>query len=154
VVERLRLDGKFVIAQVKFTDYDVQGKINELSHRARAKDLNTDRTGVASDFQGRFKLGDGRLALPDLSFSVPGAKVVLAGHYALKPETLDFKGNLLMDAKISETVGGFKGMLLKLVDPLFKQKDGTGSVIPIKVGGTRSDPDFGLDVRRVFRRGN
>jgi len=39
------------------------------------------------------------------------------------------------------------------VDPLFKQKDGSGSAIPIKIGGSRNAPDFGLDVRRVFRRG-
>ena len=43
-------------------------------------------------------------------------------------------------------------MLLKVVDPLFKQKDGTGSAIPIKIGGTRSAPDFGLDVKRVFKK--
>ena len=42
----------------------------------------------------------------------------------------------------------------KIVDPLFKQKDGSGSAIPIKIGGTRSAPDFGLDVHRVFHRGN
>ena len=35
-----------------------------------------------------------------------------------------------------------------------KQKDGSGSAIPIKIGGSRTAPDFGLDVRRVFRRGS
>jgi hypothetical protein len=79
--------------------------------------------------------------------------VDLAGVYGLKPETLDFKGQLLLDAKISQTVTGVKSLLLKAVDPFFKQKDGTGSAIPIKIGGTRSAPDFGLDVRRVFKRG-
>jgi hypothetical protein len=44
--------------------------------------------------------------------------------------------------------------VLKVVDPLFKQKDGSGSAIPIKITGSRSAPDFGLDVRRVLRRGN
>jgi len=67
---------------------------------------------------------------------------------------LDFKGELLLDAKISETVTGMKSVLLKVIDPLFKQKDGTGSAIPIKIGGTRSAPAFGLDTRRVFKRGN
>jgi len=154
VSERLRLEGRFGIARVKFTDYDVQGKINELSRRARAGRTIGTSDGVVSDFQGRFKLGDGRLSLPDLSFAVPGAKVMLAGSYALKPETLDFKGQLLMDAKVSQTVGGIKGLLLKVVDPLFKQKDGSGSAIPIKIVGTRKAPDFGLDMRRVFRKEN
>jgi hypothetical protein len=44
-------------------------------------------------------------------------------------------------------------VLLKVVDPLFKQKNGSGSAIPIKIAGSRSAPDFGLDVRRVFKRG-
>lgn len=153
VVDRLRLDGQFAIAQVKFTNYDVQGKIEELSKRASAKTAETGKDHVVSDFQGRFKLADGRLTLPTLSFVVPGAKVELAGAYGLRPETLDFKGQLLLDAKISQTVTGVKSLLLKAVDPLFKQKDGTGSAIPIKIGGTRSAPDFGLDVRRVFKRG-
>ena len=49
---------------------------------------------------------------------------------------------------------GFKSVLLKAVDPMFKQKDGSGSVIPIKIAGSRNAPEFGLDVRRVFKKGN
>ena len=154
VVARLRLDGRFAIGTVRFTSYDVQGKIDELSKRASAKTADPHTIHVVSDFQGRFTLADGRLRLPELTFAVPGAKVELAGTYALQPETLDFKGQLLLDAKISETVTGIKSMLLKVVDPLFKKKSGSGSAIPIKIGGTRSSPDFGLDVRRVFRRGD
>jgi hypothetical protein len=154
VVDRLRLDGRFWIMKARFANYDVQGKIEELSKRGRGKVDQVAKARVASDFQGRFKLGGGRLVLPDVSFDVPGARVELAGNYALKRETLDFKGQLLLDAKISQTTTGWKSLLLKAVDPLFKQKDGSGSAIPIKIGGSRSAPDFGLDVRRVFKRGD
>jgi hypothetical protein len=153
VSERLRLDGRFSILKARFTSYDVQGKIEELSKRGRGKTDEPAKPRVASDFQGHFKLGNGRLALPDLSFDVPGARVELAGTYALKQETVDFKGQLLLDAKVSQTVTGWKSLLLKVVDPLFKQKDGSGSAIPIKIQGSREAPDFGLDVRRVFKRG-
>jgi hypothetical protein len=71
----------------------------------------------------------------------------------LRPETLAFKGTLLMDAKISETQKGFKRVLLKMIDPLFK-KDGGGSAIPIKIEGKRSDPSFGVDKGRIFHKGN
>jgi hypothetical protein len=154
VIDRLRLDGRFWIMKARFTNYDVQGKIEELSKRARGKTAEVVKARVASDFQGRFKLGNGQLALPEVSFDVPGARVELAGHYALKQETLDFKGQLLLDAKISQTTTGWRSLLLKVVDPLFKQKDGSGSAIPIKISGSRSAPDFGLDVRRVFKRGD
>jgi hypothetical protein len=59
---------------------------------------------------------------------------------------------MLMDAKLSQTQTGVKALLLKAVDPFFR-KNGT-SQLPIKIGGTRSDPSFGLDMRRVFKRGN
>ena len=82
VVDRLRLDGQFWISKARFTNYDVQGKIEELSKRGRGKTAEPVKERVASDFQGRFKLGGGRLLLPDVSFDVPGARVELAGGYA------------------------------------------------------------------------
>ena len=39
-----------------------------------------------------------------------------------------------MDAKISETVTGFKSLLLKMIDPLFSGENG-GSEIPIRISG-------------------
>lgn len=154
VSERLRLDGRFAIGRARFTSYDVQGKIEELSKRGRGKTAEPKKERVVSDFQGRFTLADGRLVLPEVTFAVPGARVELAGTYALKAETLDFKGQLLLDANISQTTTGLKSLVLKAVDPIFRQKDGTGSAIPIKISGTRNAPDFGLDVRRVFKRGS
>ena len=154
VADRLQLDGQFSIARATFTNYDVQGKIEELSKRATAKVAAGTRDHVVSNFQGKFKLADGGLIMPELTFEVPGAKVQLAGGYALQAEALDFKGQLLLDAKISETVTGIKSVLLKAVDPLFKQKDGSGSAIPIRIAGSRSAPAFGLDVRRVFKKGD
>jgi len=154
VSDRLNLDGQFWIAQARFTNYDVQGKIEELSKRGRAKTAEPTVEHVASDFRGKFRLANGRLSLPNLTFAVPGAKVQLAGVYSLGPEALDFKGELLLDAKISQTVTGVKSIMLKVIDPLFKQKDGNGSSIPIKIQGTRESPDFGLDVKRVFKKGD
>lgn len=154
VVERLRLNGRFSLGGATFTNREVQAKIVELSRRGRGKvEESLVKEAVASDFRGLFALGGGRLELKDLMFAVPGAQVRLAGRYALKPETLAFKGNLLLDAKVSETVGGWKSWLLKVADPLFR-RDGGGSQIPIKIEGTRNDPKFGLDMGRVFKRGN
>jgi len=151
VSERLQLDGRFAIEKARFTSYDVQGKIMELSRRGRGQ-VDAPKSDVTSNFGGRFKLGHGVLALPEMTFDVAGAKVQLAGGYGLKPETIDFKGMLLLDAKISETTTGFKSLLLKAVDPLFT-RDGGGSAIPIKIEGSRKDPKFGLDAKRVFKKG-
>jgi hypothetical protein len=55
VSERLRLDGQFWIGSARFTNFDVQGKIEELSKRGSAKTAATVKERVASDFRGRFK---------------------------------------------------------------------------------------------------
>jgi hypothetical protein len=153
VVERLQLDGRFAIARARFTNYDVQAKIDELSHRGRGRKQDAVKEAVASNFEGRFRLAGGQLHLPTLQFAVPGATVKLAGTYALRPETLDFRGALLLDAKVSETQTGIKSLLLKAVDPLFR-RNGGGSSLPIRISGPRSDPSFGLDTHRLFRRGD
>jgi hypothetical protein len=156
VVEKLELDGRFAIVGGRFTDPGVQARINELSGRASAKPVNNDDPdgakpqAVTSDFTGRFKLGHGVLALPSVTFDVPGAVVEMGGRYALVPETIDFSGNLFMDAKISETMRGWKSIALKVVDPLFRKNGKT--VIPLKVSGNRADPHFGLDMKRAMKR--
>jgi hypothetical protein len=55
-----------------------------------------------------------------------------------------------MDAKLSQTTTGFKSFLLRAVDPLFRRSGRT--VIPIRITGSRNEPSFGLDVKRVFTR--
>jgi hypothetical protein len=149
VVRRLRLDGRFTIAGTRFTDRTVQDKINELSHRGSGKVRDAEIPRVESRFEGSFRLGGGRLEIPNVTFDVPGSIVDLAGTYDLVPETLNFKGTLFLDAKVSDTTTGFKHFLLKLADPLFR-RNGGGSAIPIRVTGRRSDPSFGLDKGRLF----
>lgn len=153
VVDRLRLNGQFSLSGATFTNRTVQAKIVELSRRGRGKPEATAQESIASDFKGKFVLDGASLTLKDLMFAVPGAQVRLDGAYALKKEVLAFKGNLLLDAKVSQTVSGWKSLLLKIADPLFR-RDGGGSSIPIKIEGTRDDPKFGLDMSRVFKRGN
>ena len=152
VVDKLRLDGRFAIATARFSNINIQKRVNEFSQRSRGNQASDDEPSVASNFKGQFRLADGTLSLQGLAFDIPGASVRLAGTYALRSELLNFTGMLLMDAKISETQTGLKRLLLKVIDPLFK-KDGGGSAIPIKIVGKRSDPSFGLDKSRVFHRG-
>ena len=155
VVDKLRLDGRFSIGGGRFTNAGVQRRINEMSLRASGKLAKAKEqeiaAAVASDFKGRFELKDGVLRLPTLVFDIPGAAVKLSGVYSLRPETLAFTGNLYMDAKISQTVTGWKSMLLKIADPLFR--DNGQTVVPIRISGTRSAPAFGMDIGRVFKKG-
>src|SRR5207245_8277287 len=94
VVDKLRLDGQFSIARVQFTEINVQDKIDEPSHRSRGKGPDAEQQHVASDFKGRFRLGDGTLRLPALPFATPGSAVSLAVGYALRRAMLDVRGPL------------------------------------------------------------
>ncbi len=152
VVKKLQLDGAFDIENARFTDADVQRKINELSRRGSGKVKEEPASQrVTSDFSGSFTLGNGVLTIPQVVFDVPGAAVELAGTYNLESEVLDFSGMFFMDATISQTTTGFKSVLLKMVDPLFKKRGG-GSAIPIRISGQRGSPSFGLDKGRIFNR--
>ena len=101
-------------------------------------------------FAGQFRLRDGALSLPELTFNVPGALVDINGRYGLRSETVAFRGDLIMDAKLSQTTAGFKSFLLKAVDPLFRK--GGHTIVPLRISGTRDQPSFGLDVKRVLRK--
>jgi hypothetical protein len=153
VVEKLRLDGKFSIEKTRFTDAGIQKQIEGLSQRSRGDASAKPAAPVTSDFTGSFELDNGVLTIPSVAFDIPGSVVRLAGTYAIEPEVIDFKGTLFMDAKISETTTGFKSLLLKVVDPLFRGENG-GSAIPIRISGQRTNPSFGLDKGRIFKRGN
>jgi hypothetical protein len=81
---------------------------------------------------------------------VPGASVQLHGHYGLISENLDFHGTLRLEAKLSQMTTGIKSLLLKAVDPLFTRK-GAGTVLPIKITGTKDQPSFGLDLSKLIK---
>lgn len=152
VVRRLRLDGDFALDHARFTSFNVQKRINTLSEKGRGLDPSTEGGSVVSQLRGRFTLKSAALTFSNLTFSVPGAVVQLAGTYHLERESLDFTGHLLLDASLRETTSGIKSVLAAIAQPFFRRPGG-GSKIPIRVGGTPDRPEFGLDVKRALLPG-
>jgi hypothetical protein len=150
VIDRLGVSGEFDVAGAHFTDGGVQSKIAGMSQRARGEDPDQRPESVVSDLQGRFRLAGGALTLPAARFAIPGANVQVAGSYGLRSEALEFDGTLRMKATLSEAAGGgMKSIFLKVVDPFFR-KNGAGTVLPIRIRGTRDQPKFGLDVGKAL----
>ena len=153
VVEKLDLDGQFAINHAFFTSLAVQQKLRTLSLRARGisdkeeKDLGSIPT-VASDLKGAFTLDNGLASFSRLSFSIPGATIKLAGGYNLRSEKIAMKGVFRMDATLADTQSGAKHLLLKPLDPFFKNH-GAGFQIPIEIAGSRDDPSVEVF---IFRR--
>ena len=146
VIDKLQLRGQFVLSKATFTDPTVQTKLTGLSRRGQGMSADEAIGDVLSNLKARFTVENATASFSSLTFSVPGSAVELAGQYGLREERLDFRGHLKMQAPLSEVAGGgVKGFFLKAIDPFFR-KPGAGTVIPIKITGTRKAPKFGLDM--------
>ena len=144
VKEKLLLDGHFELSQSKFLKSSIQDQIDSLSRRGQGKPGNQEIDEVVSNMTGVFKLEDQVISFRSLFFNIPGAAVQLAGDYDLDADKLDFHGALALQAKVSQTMTGWKRWALKPVDPIFA-KNGAGTFLRIKVEGNSQSPKFGLD---------
>jgi hypothetical protein len=145
--ERLLLEGSFYMDRSRFTGASLQQKIDSLSRRAQGQPNNEAIADVFSSMRGGFTLRDGDLQFSELVFQIPGAAIHLHGGYGLDSEEIDLHGIVRLQAKASETMTGWKRIVLKPIDPLLS-KSGAGVLLPIRIGGTRSSPQFGLEFGR------
>jgi hypothetical protein len=153
VVDKLQLDGTFHITAARFTSFDIQRRIENLSKRARGKPDEQGGRNTVSDMAGPFTLRNAVMTLPALTFDVPGAAIMLGGRYDIRRETLDFMGTVRLQARVSQTTTGVKRVLLRPIDRLFA-RDGAGTLLPVRIGGTRDTPAFRLDVKDALLRRN
>jgi hypothetical protein len=145
VRSKLRLDGRFELSKAVFLQSKIQDRIDGLSRRAQGQPNSTEIDEVVSGMAGSFKLENEVMTFRALSFAVAGAGIDLAGNYNLTTDALDFHGALKLEAKISETMSGWKRWAFKPVDPFFS-KDGAGTLLRIKIEGSAKEPKFGLDL--------
>jgi hypothetical protein len=152
VLDKLKLDGEFDVTDARWTSAEVRDKLESFSRHAEGKPNDEEAGSSVADLRGHFRLDNGVITFKDLSFSVPGAAILLHGSYNLRGEDLDFDGQLRMKARISQTVTGTKSFFLKAIDPFFA-KNGAGAVIPISISGKRDAPVIGMSVfHKKFER--
>jgi AsmA-like C-terminal region len=144
VKEKLVLDGTFDVKSAKFLKSTIQNQIDQLSRRGQGQPKNEEIDQVISSMQGAFHLENQVMTFRSLAFEVPGADVSVTGDYDLANDMLDFHGAVKLDAKLSETMTGWKRWLLKPADPFFA-KNGAGTFVKIKIVGSSHQPKFGLD---------
>jgi hypothetical protein len=144
VREKLLLDGIFEVTGGKFLKSSIQDQIDSLSRRSQGQPDNWNIDEVVSHMGGRFRLENEVIQFTPVSFSVPGSGIDLTGSYDLDQDVLDFQGTLRMQAKVSQTMMGWKHWVMKPMDPFFS-KNGAGTLLNIKVQGTMENPKFGLN---------
>jgi len=159
--QEVELVGDFGIDEGHFTKPETQEKVNNLSERAEGKkteqkekeqkkaeedaDAN-DPERVVSDLRGHVVLKNGVATFTNISFSIPSATAYVHGTFNLVNQKIDFHGVLKTEAEFSKVGGGgIKSVLLKPFDAIFKKKP-KGAEIPIKMTGTYSHPEPGLEI--------
>jgi uncharacterized protein involved in outer membrane biogenesis len=145
VLDKLKLEGEFGVTDGQWTSAEVREKLGSFSRHAEGQPANENAGSSVTDLRGHFTLDDGVITFKDLTFSVPGAAIQLQGTYNLRGEAIDFRGELRLQAKVSQTVTGAKSFFLKAIDPLFEKK-GAGALFPISITGTRDAPTVGFTV--------
>ncbi len=144
LLDRLQLDGQFGLGKVHFTSSTVQAKVDSLSRKGQGKPKDLDISDSMSDLNGTFEMANAGIYFSNLTFAVEGATVALGGTYDMDSGQLDFRGKLRLQAKLSQTMTGWKSVLLRPFNHFFEGKSG-GTEIPIKITGTREYPSFGTD---------
>jgi hypothetical protein len=148
VMDRVKLAGKFQVFEVHFTNDKIQSKVNGLSKRTQGKPEQASEIhdSVPSQLDGAFTLDNRRIDFQQVHFQMPGTNILMVGRYSLDGNVFDFHGKAELQAKPSQMTTGWKSALLKPLDPLL-DKHGHGTVIPISVRGTKSEPHVGLNIR-------
>jgi hypothetical protein len=150
--EKLQLAGPFRLRDALFTNPTVQARLDDVSRRAQGEPSNMAIRAATSSFEGRMSFKQRVLTLHNLVFRIEGAQVRLAGRYDLRSDTVDFRGQVRTEARLSRMLKGWKRVLLVPVDPFFA-KDGAGAQFHIAVTGPASSPTFGLDRRKAPEAG-
>jgi hypothetical protein len=143
VREKLRLQGQYRITNGKFLKSTIQDEIDKLSRKGQGSPSDEGIDEVVSNMRGSFLMENEKITFRKLAFEVPGAAVELAGNYDLDRDNLDFLGTLKLQARVSQTMTGWKRWALKPVDPFFA-KEGAGTFLRIAVDGSSRKPKFGL----------
>ncbi len=152
VSQKLQLNGNFDVSGAYFSSDKIQDKIDLMSQLGQGHPKDSDlhvsplqpEVREPADVQGNFILANGSMTFSDLNFSVQGALIDMTGVYTLDGSKFDFHGQAKLTAHPSQMTTGWKSAMLKFADPFFA-KQGYGTVVPIEVHGTKSDPHFGLD---------
>jgi hypothetical protein len=151
ILQRMTLDGSFNINSGHFTNQEVQEKLTGLSRLGQGKRGDQDIKNAPISMQGQFAFANGMAKFSKLTFGVPGASIELHGTFGVEEQTLNFEGTARLEAKVSQLTTGFKSVLLRAVDPLF-ERNGAGTVVPIRIEGTRKNPSIKIEFGKIFGR--
>ncbi len=144
---KLNLASDIGVGGGRFTNPVVQMPVNRLMKSAQGetkKQEEADPATALSNLKGKVTMKNGMATLSNISFTAPGTFAEIAGTYNLLNKTVDLRGVLHTNGKLSDTTSGFKAIVLKGLSPFLKKKSTT--VVPFTITGTSAHPVFALDL--------
>jgi hypothetical protein len=149
VLQKMQLGGTFNIADAHFNQPKIKDAVAELSRRGQGKPDDKTITDVPAQFRGDFTLLHSTLTFRTLQFVAPGAIAQVKGAYGISEGSINFAGDVRLDASVSQTMTGAKHILLVPFDPLF-HKHGAGTFLPVAITGDRDHPEVKLQWKKLF----
>jgi hypothetical protein len=144
---KLNLASDIGVGGGRFTNPVVQMPVNRLMKSAQGetkKQEEADPATALSNLKGKVTVKNGMATLSNISFTAPSTFAEIGGTYNLLNKTVDLRGVLHTNGKLSDTTSGFKAIVLKGLSPFLKKKSTT--VVPFTIKGTSAHPVFALDL--------
>lgn len=145
IIDKMTLDGSFAVTNGQWSSSELREKLQSFSRHAEGQPEDSDAGSAVTDLKGTFVLKNSVIHFSNLTFSVPGAGVQLAGTYDIAGHKIDMQGKVRMKAKLSQMMTGAKSFFLKAIDPFFSKND-AGTELPITITGTEENPVMAVTV--------
>jgi hypothetical protein len=140
--KKIVLQSAFRIEDARFTHPQTQLELSKISESPHQRDPDP---AMPASFQGEVSVKEGIAQFSELEVHDQGAAAVLRGNYDLTDQRVNIHGRLKTEASLTKTTHGIKSVFAKAIEPFFKNKPHE-TVVPVKIGGTYSHPQFGLDL--------
>lgn len=140
--EKLGLASTFDIEGAHFTHQKTQVGLSKI---AEAPQQSHPDVLAPASLRGAVVVKDGTAHFSWLQVEDQDASANFHGTFGLLDERVNLHGQLKTAASLTKSTHGIKAVFAKVIEPFFKKRPHV-TVVPVKIGGTYKDPQFGLDL--------
>ncbi len=148
-LERVMIVGDFRVEGSRFTNPHTQDLIDKLD-RSAAGEKKSDAPAPVylSALSGHVAAHGGTATLSRISMVSAGSRISADGSFGLVGKTINLNGLLQTQGKLSDTTGGLKSLMLKVISPLWRHRNST-MIVPFRITGTAGAPHFAVEMKRA-----
>jgi len=138
--KKMGLSSTFDIENARFTHEQTQRNLSKLAQAPRQTQPDTT---APSSIRGRVSVEHGVARFSELRIEDQYAWANFHGEFGLLDQRVNLHGQLKTATSLAKTTHGIKAIFAKVIEP-FSRKQPHETVVPVRIGGTYSRPQFGL----------